>query len=235
MSVAANLHQVKIKMAKAAARSGREVADIKIVAVTKGVTEALIEEAVGAGLLDIGENRVQELLPKSRILGAKEHTRNVVWHFVGSLQRNKVKYLVGWVELIHSVDRLSLVAEIDKQAKKKGVTQKVLVQVNIAGEATKHGVAPGELMPFLVNTSQFSHVSVQGLMAIAPLKADVEEVRKVFSEMRRLYDEAKKAAIDGVNMCWLSMGMTQDFEVGIEEGSNMVRIGRALFDSMAGS
>lgn len=229
MSIAARLERLTQKIAAAAAKGRQAHADIRLVAVTKGVRPDRIEEAVAAGVTDIGENKVQELLPKYEFFKARQLSAGLVWHFVGSLQRNKVRHIVGLVDLIQSVDRLSLLEEIDKKAAQKDIIQRVLVQVNIAGEATKHGISPVELIPFLVDASKLEHVKVDGLMTIAPLTTDSKALRGVFSKMRRVFEDARRAAVSGVEMRYLSMGMTQDFEVAIEEKANMVRVGRALF------
>jgi pyridoxal phosphate enzyme (YggS family) len=212
------LQQVRERIRLAATRSGRELQQIKVVAVTKGVPVTRILEAEQQGIVDFGENRVQEMTDK--ITALPPHTN---WHMIGHLQTNKVKYVTGQVVLIHSLDRWRLAEEIQRSAVQLGVTVQVLVQVNIAGDENKQGLNPGELPDFLVALRDLSQISVQGLMTVAPYTTNSEEVRPYFKGLRLLAAEH--------NLPYLSMGMTNDFEVAVEEGANMLRLGTAIFGS----
>ena len=193
-------------------------------AVTKTVETDRIIEALEIGLDNIGENRVQELVQKYDIIG-----KGPKYHMIGHLQSNKAKDIIDKVTLIHSLDRASLSREIDKRAKARDIIADVLIQVNVAGEESKHGLRVDEVIPFIEETLQYSNIRIKGLMTIAPFVEEAEEVRWVFREMRKLYDEINARGYEGVDMEFLSMGMTNDYEVAIEEGSNMIRVGTGLF------
>ncbi|MBC7345594.1 MAG: YggS family pyridoxal phosphate-dependent enzyme, partial [Clostridia bacterium] len=197
---------------------------IKVVAVTKGVPVEKIRVAVSSGITAIGENRVQELVAKQKELGME-----VEWHLVGHLQRNKVKYVVGKVALIHSVDSLRLAWEIDRRAQQMGTVMNVLLQVNVSGEETKYGVPPGEALDMVDKLSRLAGIKVVGLMTMAPEVDDPEQARPVFRGLKRLADEIGAARISGVDMGIISMGMSNDFEVAIEEGATLIRVGRIIF------
>jgi len=194
------------------------------VAVTKTATMGQIEEAINAGVKIIGENRVQDAKEKYQIL-----TAGIEWHLIGHLQTNKVKYAVEIFNCIHSVDSIKLAQEIDKRSKQFGKIMDVLVEVNVSGEESKYGIKPEEVKPFIKNISEFLRIKVRGLMTIAPIVKDKEEVRPYFRKLRELSKEIKSKNIENVKMDYLSMGMTKDFEIAIEEGANMVRIGRGIF------
>jgi len=223
VDLAVNLAEVQRRIEKAAQRAGRRAGEIQMVAVTKTVEVERIKEIVNRGVNILGENRVQEMLEKIPLLPA-----GIRWHMIGRLQRNKVKYIVGKVDMIQSLDRWSLAEEIQKRAQQNNVVVPVLVQVNLTGEDTKSGLAGNEVFDFLTEVARLENLRVQGLMTIAPFVDDPEEVRPVFKEMRQLAGRLR-GKITGVAMDYLSMGMTNDFEVAIEEGANMVRIGSALF------
>lgn len=193
-------------------------------AVTKTATMGQIEEAINAGVKIIGENRVQDAKEKYQIL-----TAGIEWHLIGHLQTNKVKYAVEIFNCIHSVDSIKLAQEIDKRSKQFGKIMDVLVEVNVSGEESKYGIKPEEVKPFIKNISEFLRIKVRGLMTIAPIVKDKEEVRPYFRKLRELSKEIKSKNIENVKMDYLSMGMTKDFEIAIEEGANMVRIGRGIF------
>jgi len=194
------------------------------VAVTKTATMGQIEEAINAGVKIIGENRVQDAKEKYQNL-----TAGIEWHLIGHLQTNKVKYAVEIFNCIHSVDSIKLAQEIDKRSKQFGKIMDVLVEVNVSGEESKYGIKPEEVKPFIKNISEFLRIKVRGLMTIAPIVKDKEEVRPYFRKLRELSKEIKSKNIENVKMDYLSMGMTKDFEIAIEEGANMVRIGRGIF------
>ncbi|MBE0465649.1 MAG: YggS family pyridoxal phosphate-dependent enzyme [Candidatus Desulforudis sp.] len=221
MDVAQNLERVRHKIAAACRRSGLGPEDVELVAVTKDVGLDAIKQALDAGVKVLGENRVQELVRKYPELPG------VRWHFIGHLQRNKVKPLVGRVELIHSMDRWSLAQELDRQARRFGRVFRVLVQVNVTGEAGRFGVPPGDLIDFVNRAAGLEGLRVEGLMVMAPFVTDPEEVRPLFREMRGLFERLSDDS--GVRMRYLSMGMSSDYTVAVEEGANMVRIGTAVF------
>jgi len=218
LGIRENLQQVQERINAAAARAGRDPGQIKIIAVTKQVQVPEIKEVVDAGIVDLGENRVREMTGKMAELPPE-----VRWHMIGHLQTNKVKYIMGRVELIHSLDRWNLAEEIDRRAGKLGVKMPVLVQVNTSGEKSKFGLSSGELPDFLAALADLPNVAVKGLMTIAPYVDNPEEVRPFFRELRLL---AQK-----FNLKHLSMGMTNDFEVAVEEGADMLRLGTVLFGS----
>lgn len=215
---------VRDQIAEAADKSGRKLNDIRLVAVTKTVPVDDINLVIENGIQDIGENRVQELQKKYNKI-----SRKVTWHLIGQLQINKVKYIIDKVSLIHSLDRISLAKEIHKRCRKIGRRMPVLVQVNIAREASKAGVYQEDLLDFLQEISQMPSLAVQGLMMIAPFSENPEELRPYFRRMKDWFDRLKDMDLPGVDMRFLSMGMSNDFRIAIEEGSNMVRLGSAIF------
>jgi pyridoxal phosphate enzyme (YggS family) len=219
-----NLEIINEKIKNAALKVNRNPEEIKLVAVTKAATIEQIKKAISAGIKIIGENKVQEAKEKYQILSA-----DIEWHLVGHLQTNKVKYAIEIFNLIHSVDSIKLAKEIDKRSLQFGMITNVLVEVNVSGEETKYGIKPEEVKLFLKEISEFSRIKVRGLMTIAPMAEDTEEVRPYFRKLRELFKEIKIKSIKNIKMDYLSMGMTEDFEVAIEEGANMVRIGRGIF------
>ena len=220
-----NLEIINEKIKKAALKANRSPEEIKLVAVTKTATIEQIKEAINAGVKIIGENKVQEAKEKYQIL-----TADTEWHLVGHLQTNKVKYAIEIFDCIQTVDSIKLAKEIDKRSLQFEKTTNVLVEVNVSGEETKYGIKPEEVEPFLKEISEFSRIRVRGLMTIVPIiEEDKEEVRPYFRKLRELSKEIKSKNIKNLKMDYLSMGMTDDFEVAIEEGANMVRIGRGIF------
>lgn len=222
--VAVNLAKVMERVRDAARRVGRDQRGIVVVGATKAVDVDRIRAAIAAGLTDIGENYIQEALRKYEIIGDA-----VRWHFIGHLQTNKAKHVIQFCDLIQSLDRLSLAEELNKRAAQLGRTIDVLVEVNIGQEETKFGVPPDEVVEFIRTAAKFEWIRVRGLMCIPPYKPDPEDVRPYFRRMRELYEQVERAKINRVCMDYLSMGMSNDFEVAIEEGANMVRIGTAIF------
>lgn len=223
-NIASNVAAIRAAIAEAAQAAGRRPEGIRLVAVTKNRTVEEIQAALAAGITDIGENRVQEALGKYEAIG-----KAATWHLIGTLQTNKVKQALGFADLIHSLDRLSLARELAKQAERLGIRVPVLVQVNVAGEDTKHGIAPAELFGFLEQVVALGSLDVQGLMTIAPLADDPETVRPVFAALRELSEQVRSRELPGVEMRWLSMGMSGDYLAAIREGANIVRIGTAIF------
>lgn len=219
-----NLFKVQENIEKALIRSGRTKDEITLLAVTKTVDAEPINEVISLGIDNIGENKVQEIIRKYDSID-----ENVNWHMIGHLQSNKVKYIIDKVSLIHSLDRLSLAKEIDKRAKANNLIKDVLIQVNVAEEESKFGLKLDEVIPFIESILKFESIRVKGLMTMAPFANDPEEVRFVFRDLRNLGFEIEKRNYENVEMKYFSMGMTNDYEVAIEEGANMVRIGSAIF------
>ena len=225
MSIAENLARVRENIARAAQKAGRDPGDILLVGASKMNDAARVREAIAAGLPACGENRVQELLEKNE-QGAYEGAR---LHFIGSLQKNKVKYLVGLVELIHSVDSVELMREINRQALKRGITQDILLEVNTGGEDSKSGFAPEMLPEMLAAAAEFPAVSVRGLMTIPPICRRPEENLPYFQLLHQLFIDNGEKKYDNVRMDFMSMGMSGDYEAAIACGANMVRVGTAIF------
>ena len=226
-----NMRTVLAKLEAAAKRAGREPSSVRLVAVTKTVSAAEALEAVSAGAAILGENRVQEALSKIREMdtlkaGGAGRGAEIEWHLIGSLQKNKARQAVGVFKLIHSLDSLDLAREIDRQAAKRGIIQKALVEINIASEETKRGIRPEEAPGFMKEASRLENLKITGLMCVPPFTEDPESSRPYFKEMNRL---AAELTLEGFEMTELSMGMTQDYEVAAEEGATLVRVGTAIF------
>lgn len=219
-----NLKDINKKIAVACKKSGRDPQDVTLVCVTKGVDPYRMSEVFIHGIKDIGENRVQEALKKKvEVLpGAK-------WHLVGHLQTNKVKDAIQAFDLIHSVDSIELAQKIDKEAAKINKSINILVQVNVSGEEQKYGIRPDTVSDFLRDVSALSNVKILGLMTITPLSDDPEQVRPYLRTLREISETIKSENIPNIEMRYLSMGMSQDYEVAIQEGANMLRIGTAIF------
>lgn len=211
-------------MYAAALSAGREPETVRLVAVSKTKPAAMVDEAAAAGQLIFGENYVQEVTAKTQEVGYP-----VEWHFIGHLQSNKVKQITGLVAMIHSVDRLSLAEEIDKQWQRIGKVCDILIQVNVSGEATKSGTTSAEAVALVRQAALLQNVRICGLMTMPPFFDDPEEARPYFHELNLLSRQIESLAIPNVSMQELSMGMSGDFEVAIEEGATLVRIGSALF------
>jgi len=221
-AIASRFEAVRRQVADAADVSGRQPSDVTIVAVTKTVGIAEVRAALTAGVVDFGENRVQEFLGKYGLFP------DAHWHFIGTLQTNKVKDVVGRAWLIHSVDSLHLLSEISRRAELAGVVQPVLLQVNVSGEGSKHGFACLDVQEALVEAIRMGSVEVRGLMTMAPFGRP-EDARWVFRELRELRDSLREMPLNGVELTELSMGMSNDFRVAVEEGATIVRVGGAIF------
>jgi pyridoxal phosphate enzyme (YggS family) len=219
-----NLESVKGRIRDAAIRAGRSPDDVLLVGVTKTVRPDIMRNAYDLGLGDFGENRVQEFIRKADIIN-----RECRWHFIGRLQTNKVKYLDHRVSLIHSLDREELARALQARGERIGKVWDVLVQVNVSGEDTKAGVPPKDLKDFVRAVAKLGNIQIKGLMTIPPYTEDPEEVRWVFRELRKLAVDMQRERIENINMEFLSMGMSNDFEVAIEEGASIVRVGSAIF------
>lgn len=219
-----NYQAVEQKVCEACKRSKRAREEVTLIAVSKTKPVSMIQEAIKAGATVFGENKVQELCEKY-----EELPKHLHWHMIGHLQRNKVKYIVDKAELIHSVDSLRLAQEINKEAIKKELTVNVLVEVNVAEEESKFGVGVEETEDLIREIAKLSNIKVQGLMTIAPYVENPEENRGVFRTLKKLAVDIKMKNIDNVRMDVLSMGMTGDYQVAIEEGATMVRVGTGIF------
>jgi pyridoxal phosphate enzyme (YggS family) len=220
--VARRLAAVRERIARACDKAQRDPAGVTLVAISKTVPAEVIREAIDAGQTLFGENRVQEALPKIEALAAAAR-----WHLVGHLQKNKARHAAGAFELIHGVDDLALAVELDRRAAAAGLAQPVLVQANLAGEITKHGEGEAGLLPLVAGVAALPHLVLRGLMIIPPIVADPEASRPWFARLRALRDAA--GARLGRTLPDLSMGMTDDFPVAVEEGATLVRVGRAIF------
>lgn len=219
----ANYIKVLERLKTAVSRSGRRADEVTLLAATKTVDADSVNYAVERGIEFIGENRVQELLSKYGAL------KPVHKHFIGHLQTNKVKDIIDKVEMIESVDSLRLAEEISKQALKKNISIDVLLEINIGQEESKSGFAPEEAEEAVQRVSQLDGICVKGLMAIPPFESDPEDARKYFQKMHKLFIDIRDKKIDNSNICVLSMGMSDDFDIAVEEGATLVRIGSALF------
>ena len=225
MGIAENLAQVQTNIVRAAEKAGRDPGEILLVGATKMNDADRVREAIRAGLSCCGENRVQELLEKKEA-GAYE---GAALHFIGTLQKNKAKYLVGLVSLIHSVDSEGLMQELSRQALKRGLVQDILLEVNTGGEASKSGFAPSELPAALEKAGQYPGIRVRGLMTIPPICRSPEENLPYFRLLRQLFIDNGEKKYDNVVMDFMSMGMSGDFEAAIACGANIVRVGTAIF------
>lgn len=220
MSIVQNIAEIKKNI---------DTTKVKLVAVTKNHSVSAMLEAITAGITAVGENRVQEMVTKHPEIQAAGH--KVEWHLIGHLQTNKVRQVVPLADLIHSVDSQRLAIEIDKAAGKLGKRQDVLLQVNVANEDSKFGVELGQALALAKQISQLEYVRLCGLMTIAPYDEDPETVRPVFKELYQLFSELKALNLTNTDIRWLSMGMTNDYMVAVEEGANLVRIGTGIFGS----
>lgn len=224
MSIAENLKEVQRDINEVCKKCGRDPSEVTLIAVSKTKPLEDLKEAYDAGARDFGENKVQELTAKMPNLPS-----DIRWHMIGHLQRNKVKYIAGEVELIHSVDSFRLAEEINIQAKRKKIIIPALIEINIGDEESKFGVRPDEAKELCKEISELDSIHIEGLMTVAPAADDPEKVRRYFRKMHELFLDIKSENIDNVEMKILSMGMTNDYKVAIEEGSTMVRIGTGIF------
>lgn len=224
MPIKENIAYVRQMKDEAAARSGRNGDDVLLVAVTKLHSVEEINEAIDCGITDIGENKVQEIMDKY------DRVKPVKWHLIGHLQTNKVKYIIDKVSMIHSVDSLKLAQEIDKRAKQHDLTMDILIQVNSAQEESKFGITTEETGDMIKEILEnCPNVRIKGLMCIAPFEENPEDARVYFAEVKKLYDEYEKIQHPNLDFKYLSMGMSGDFHVAIEEGSNLIRVGTTIF------
>ena len=222
--IAANINTIKQRIAAAAARCNRAPDSIKLLAVTKTVPAVCIGKAIEAGQTAFGENYVQEAKEKVAVIGPRAQ-----WHMIGHLQNNKAKYAVNLFNYIHSVDRMDLAWELDKRARLIGQKMNILIEVNVSGEKTKNGIPADTAVSLIKDVSKLENLSVRGLMTMAPYSANPENSRPYFAGLRNLRDDIIHTGITGIQMDDLSMGMSDDFEIAIEEGATIIRIGRAIF------
>lgn len=218
------LQEVEKRIQAACDRAGRKREEVTLIAVSKTKPVETLQEAYDLGVRIFGENKVQELTAKYEAL-----PKDIHWHMIGHLQTNKVKYIIDKAELIHSVDSLKLAETIEKEAARHDLIADILVEVNVAEEESKFGMKMEEVIPFVEKVSAFPHVRVRGLMTIAPFVEDPEENRSIFADLHKLYIDIKKKNHDNDTVSVLSMGMTNDYEVAIEEGATMVRVGTGIF------
>ncbi|MBC8588656.1 YggS family pyridoxal phosphate-dependent enzyme [Paratissierella segnis] len=223
MYIKENLSEINENIYKSLQRVGRKD-NVELIAVTKTVDIDRIEEAISLGITDIGENRVQELEKKIDALGNR-----VNYHLIGSLQTNKVRFIIDEVKLIHSLDRVSLAKELEKRAKMNNILVNALIQVNVAEEETKSGLRVDEVISFIEEIQKYENIRIKGLMTIAPFTDDEAILRNVFRTMNSLKENIISRDYENVSMDYLSMGMTNDYEIAIEEGSNMIRVGTGIF------
>ena len=219
-----NLKIVKDNIEAACLKANRSPGDVTLIAVSKTKPVSMLMEAYEAGARDFGENKVQELVDKAPLLPG-----DIRWHMIGHLQRNKVKYIIDKVAMIHSVDSLRLAEEIDKEAKKHGLTMDILIEVNVANEENKFGVSVEEAPALVAEIAKLSAVNIRGLMTVAPFTENSEDNRTYFQKLKQLSVDIEQKNIDNVNMSMLSMGMTGDYTVAIEEGATYVRVGTGIF------
>ena len=219
-----NLEAVEANIQAACERAGRDRSEVTLIAVSKTKPVETLQEAYDLGVRIFGENKAQELAGKYEVLPDDIH-----WQMIGHMQRNKVKYIVDKVDLIHSVDSVRLAETIEKEAEKRNVTVNILIEVNVAKEESKYGLMPEEVIDFVDKLADFPHLRVKGLMTIAPFVDDPEENRPIFAHLRKLSVDIAKKNVDNMSMGILSMGMTNDYQVAIEEGATMVRVGTGIF------
>ena len=222
--VAENLAQVQKNIEESCGNVNRDPGEVTLIAVSKTKPVEMLREAYDAGARVFGENKVQEIVDKYDHMPS-----DVKWHKIGHLQRNKVKYIVDKVAMIHSVDSFRLAETIEKEAAKKNVTVPILIEVNVAQEESKYGLKPEEVLPFIEEIADFSHIQIKGLMTIAPYVENAEENREIFRELKKLSVDIAAKNINNVTMSVLSMGMTGDYMVAVQEGATMVRVGTGIF------
>ncbi len=223
MPIPKNLEQVQLHIEEAAKRAGRKKEDILLLGATKTVEPARIQVAVDAGLMHIGENRVQELRDKFG------HVEGASWHFIGHLQTNKVKYIIDKATLIHAVDSDKLLDEIEVQGAKRGIRARVLLEINASGEESKFGLAFSDVLPIIERNEARHHVEILGLMTIGPNTHNAAEIQKAYAKMYKTFDALGSQKFENCRMDYLSMGMSGDYPLAIAEGANIVRIGSAIF------
>lgn len=225
MQIQSNIKKINDDICAATQRSGRDASKVTLIAVSKRKPHEMIQQAIDAGHRDFGENYIQEAMEKIDFLGRE----SAIWHFIGHLQSNKAKFAVKYFDLIHTVDTVKLAKEINRQAQKIGKTQKILLQVNIARETTKSGAEENEIMDIAKQVCQFDNLHVSGLMCMPPFFDDPEDARIYFKELNQISKNIETLNLPHTAMTHLSMGMSNDFTVAVEEGATLVRVGTAIF------
>lgn len=228
--ISLNIQSVKERISNVCARLGRDPGGVTVVAVSKGRPAQEIQEALTAGIADIGENRIQEAILKYNAIRSTGYVSRIKWHMIGHLQTNKVKDAVAIFDLIQSVDSIDLARQIDKQACRINKLQGILVQINTSGEASKFGLKPQDAIAAIKEMAELKNIEIRGLMTIAAAVDDPQGARPFFLRLKQLKDKINNLSFVSCPLSFLSMGMSDDFEVAIEEGSSMVRLGRAIFD-----
>lgn len=226
ISIENNINLIRENIYESLKKAGRQNDEVKLIGVTKTVDIERINEAIELDILDIGENKVQELVKKYDIIGNK-----VDYHMIGHLQTNKVRNIVGKTKLVHSLDRISLGKELDKRSKMNGIVTDVLVQVNVAEEDSKFGLKTNEVLNFIEEVLNLENIKIRGLMTIAPNTEDEKYLRMIFRTLFKLKEDIINMKYNNLTMDYLSMGMTNDYKIAIEEGSNMIRVGSGIFGS----
>lgn len=211
-------------MSAAAKRAGRSLSDITLIAVSKTVTSEVAKKAIDAGVEDLGESRIQEARRKFAVIG-----KSARWHMIGPLQTNKTKYVPGLFDLVHSIDRLELIQELSRRAESAGTQVDCLLQINVSGEAQKSGCDPAKAVDLLKAASKSGSIKIKGLMTIPPFSDDPEDSRPIYSKLLSLRDELDNIGIENISLLVISAGMTNDYEVAIEEGATLVRVGTGIF------
>ncbi len=242
MGIAENTADITRRVSEALKRSGTPSREVKLIAVSKTFPAKRISEAMDAGLFMFGENRVQELVSKYDELKERKTVRlrqgktaPIEWHFIGHLQTNKVKKLLDVpTRYIHSVDRMEVAVEIDRQLQKRGESRDILIEVNTSGEPSKSGAEPGKTAELVRQVAGFSTLKIKGLMTVGALTEDAAVTRRCFAELRRIFVTIREEAVEGVEMSELSMGMSGDFDIAVEEGATMIRVGTAIFGERPG-
>lgn len=224
ISIQGNIINIQENIENALKRSGREGEKVELIAVTKTIDIHRIKEAIDCGISNIGENRVQELETKYNLIGD-----NINYHMIGHLQTNKVRNIIGKTKLVHSLDRISLAQELDKRSKNNNITTDILIQVNVAEEETKFGLRVDEVLYFIEEILDLKNIKIRGLMTIAPYTTDEVFLRKVFRTLFNLKEDIRSRNYENLSMDYLSAGMTNDYELAIEEGSNLIRVGSGIF------
>lgn len=219
-----NLAATQNRILQACQRTGRDPKSVTLIAVSKTKPVWMIEEAIEAGMTHFGENKPQELRDKTAVITADLH-----WHMIGHLQKNKIKYVIEKACLIHSVDSVELARAISDEAQKRGLIAQILVEINIGGEESKHGLRPEDALQAIRDMSSLPGIHINGLMTVAPIVENPEDSRLYFRALRNLSIDIEREKIDNVSMCELSMGMTGDYEIAVEEGATLVRVGTGIF------
>lgn len=229
MGISENIQRIKEEIFSLCKKAGHSPEEVTLLAVVKEADIFQIKKAIEAGICDLGENKIQSAIVKYNAIRLAHNTGRVKWHLIGHLQSNKVKDAVKIFDLIHSVDSEHLAEEINKQAKKIDKIQDVLIQVNISGEKTKFGLKPDAAVEVIKKSAEFKNIKIKGLMTIAPLAGDPEEARSYFRKLHQLQDEVNGLRTTDYGLRVLSMGMSQDYKVAIEEGATIIRVGRGIF------